>query len=87
MSREEKYKAKQAIDTFCVRAGDLVSAAVVYAGTVILHLGPSQFALVNVALTLVWIGVALAIARPEGASRTVTMPRVARPASAVAATS
>ena len=29
-SREEKYKAKQAIDTFFVRGGDLLSAAVVY---------------------------------------------------------
>ena len=29
-TREEKYKAKQAIDTFFVRGGDLLSAAVVY---------------------------------------------------------
>jgi ATP:ADP antiporter, AAA family len=84
MSREEKYKAKQAIDTFCVRAGDVLSAAVVYTGTAMLHLGPSQFAIVNVVLTLVWIGVALAIARPEAATRTVTVPGVARTASAVA---
>ncbi len=31
-TREEKYKAKQAIDTFFVRGGDVLSAAVVYAG-------------------------------------------------------
>ena len=29
-SREEKYKAKQAIDTFFVRAGDVLSAGAVY---------------------------------------------------------
>lgn len=70
-SREEKYKAKQAIDTFAVRAGDLLSAAVVLVGTSVLHLGPAQFAAVNVVLTLAWIAVALSILRPP-----VAMPRV-----------
>jgi AAA family ATP:ADP antiporter len=32
-TRDEKYKAKQAIDTFFVRGGDVLSAGVVYAGT------------------------------------------------------
>ena len=32
-SREEKYAAKQAIDTFFVRCGDMLSAAVVFVGT------------------------------------------------------
>jgi ATP:ADP antiporter, AAA family len=58
-SREEKYKAKQAIDTFFVRGGDLVSAAVVYLGAI--RLGIAGFAAINVALTVVWIGVALLI--------------------------
>ena len=31
-SREAKYKAKQAIDSFCVRAGDVLQAGVVYTG-------------------------------------------------------
>ncbi len=31
-SRETKYKAKQAVDSFCVRAGDVLQAGVVYAG-------------------------------------------------------
>ena len=31
--REEKYKAKQAIDTFFVRAGDVLSAVLVFAVT------------------------------------------------------
>ncbi len=70
-SREEKYKAKQAIDTFFVRAGDVVSALVVYVGASILHLRVEQFARANVALTLVWIGVAMLILRPR-----LALPRI-----------
>jgi AAA family ATP:ADP antiporter len=64
-SRDEKYKAKQAIDTFFVRGGDLLSAGVVYLGTSVLQLGVTDFAKGNVMLTLVWIGVALLILRPH----------------------
>jgi len=60
-SREEKYKAKQAIDTFFVRFGDVLSAAVVYAGANVLGLSVQQFAMVNVGLTVVWIGIALTL--------------------------
>jgi AAA family ATP:ADP antiporter len=62
-SREEKYKGKQAVDTFFVRTGDLVQAGLVYAGTHWLALQVTGFALVNVLLTLVWLGVALLILR------------------------
>jgi ATP:ADP antiporter, AAA family len=61
-SREAKYKAKQAIDSFFVRAGDMLQAAVVFIGTM-LAFGIRGYALVNVALVLVWIGLAVAIAR------------------------
>ena len=64
-NRNEKYKAKQAIDTFFVRGGDVVSAGVVYLGTAILQLSVSQFAFVNTILTLVWIGIAIMILRPS----------------------
>jgi ATP:ADP antiporter, AAA family len=64
-SRNEKYKAKQAIDTFFVRGGDVLSAAVVYLGTAILQLSVSQFAFVNTILTLVWIGIAILILKPS----------------------
>ena len=63
-SREEKYKAKQAIDTFFVRGGDVLSAGVVYAGAGMLHLTVQQFAAVNVVLTVAWIGIALATVQP-----------------------
>jgi AAA family ATP:ADP antiporter len=61
-SREAKYKAKQAIDSFFVRAGDLLQAAVVFVGTM-LALGIRGYALVNIVLVVVWIGLAVAIAR------------------------
>jgi AAA family ATP:ADP antiporter len=64
-TREEKYKAKQAIDTFFVRGGDLLSAAVVFGGTHMLNLTVEQFALANLALTLVWLALAAKIARPD----------------------
>jgi AAA family ATP:ADP antiporter len=62
-SREEKYKAKQTIDTFFVRGGDVLSAAVVYVGTSVLQLGIHAFAAANVVLTLVWLGIAMLILR------------------------
>jgi AAA family ATP:ADP antiporter len=62
-SREAKYKAKQANDTFFVRAGDLASAGVVFAGTTWLQFSSRQFAWVNVGLILVWLVLALAIGR------------------------
>ncbi len=66
-TREEKYKAKQAIDTFFVRGGDVLSAGVVYAGTSVLHLSVSRFAAVNTALTLVWLAIAGRILWPRAA--------------------
>jgi AAA family ATP:ADP antiporter len=57
-SREEKYKAKQAVDTFFVRTGDLFSAGIVYAGTTWLALGVPGFAFSNVILTVAWLAVA-----------------------------
>ncbi|HUR34986.1 MAG TPA: BamA/TamA family outer membrane protein [Vicinamibacterales bacterium] len=83
-SREEKYKAKQAIDTFFVRAGDVVSALVVFTGTSILHLAPSQFAMVNVVLTLVWIGVAMRLLAPSRPRPRLVVPRVAGAGAAAA---
>lgn len=62
-TREQKYKAKQAIDTFFVRAGDLLSAGVVLLGTQMLHFQTSHFALVNLGLVAVWAILALLIGR------------------------
>jgi AAA family ATP:ADP antiporter len=62
-SREAKYKAKQANDTFFVRFGDVISAGVVFAGTTWLGFAPKQFALVNVGLIVIWLILAIAIGR------------------------
>jgi AAA family ATP:ADP antiporter len=62
-SREEKYKAKQAVDSFFVRIGDLVSAIVVYAGTSWLALEVGGFALFNVVVVVVWLSVAVVLVR------------------------
>jgi AAA family ATP:ADP antiporter len=58
-SREEKYTAKQAADTFIVRTGDLASAGLVFVGSALLEFGPQQFSVANVVLCLVWLAVAL----------------------------
>jgi AAA family ATP:ADP antiporter len=65
-SREAKYKAKQAIDSFFVRAGDLGQALVVFIGTS-LAFGIRSYAAVNIVLVLIWIGLAVAIAREHRA--------------------
>ncbi|MEO8070315.1 MAG: Npt1/Npt2 family nucleotide transporter [Acidobacteriota bacterium] len=62
LSREAKYKAKAAIDTFFTRSGDVVSAGFVAAGTAV-GVGAGGFAWLNVALTVAWLGVAGKIAR------------------------
>ncbi len=62
-TREQKYKAKQAIDTFFVRAGDVLSALIVYVGTTFLAFQTKQFALFNLGLVVVWIIIAVLIGR------------------------
>ena len=61
-SREAKYKAKAAIDTFFTRAGDVISAGFVGLGQVI-GVPTPLFAGLNVGLTCVWLWVAGQIAR------------------------
>jgi AAA family ATP:ADP antiporter len=53
-SRDVKYKAKAAIDTFVVRAGDLASAALVAVG-VRAKLDQHGFAWANVVIGVVWL--------------------------------
>jgi ATP:ADP antiporter, AAA family len=61
--REEKYKAKQAIDTFFVRTGDMLAAGVVYLGTNILSFSVPGFAYANIAFVLIAVGVAIILLR------------------------
>lgn len=54
-SREAKYKAKAAIETFFWRTGDMLQAGVVKLGTAI-GLSIQGFASVNLGFTVVWLG-------------------------------
>lgn len=60
---DEKYKAKQAIDTFFVRTGDVIAAALVFVGTQWIDLDLLGFSAVNVALILIWMVVAYRLLR------------------------
>jgi len=61
-SRDAKYKAKAAIDTFVVRAGDVGSAALVWLGTQV-ALGVQGFAVANVCIGLLWLLLIARLAR------------------------
>jgi AAA family ATP:ADP antiporter len=61
-SREAKYKAKAAIDTFFMRSGDVLQAGIVRLGAQ-LNLALPGFAAVNVGLTLVWLYVVSRLGR------------------------
>ena len=52
--REEKYKAKQAVDTFFVRAGDVLSAGLVFIATAA-AIPARGMALVNLVLIACWL--------------------------------
>jgi AAA family ATP:ADP antiporter len=81
-SREEKYKAKQAIDTFFVRAGDMLAAGVVFFGTHLVHRGVPGFARLNMIFVLVAIVVAALVVREH---RRLTSPAQDAPATGAAA--
>lgn len=66
LDRDAKYEGKTAIDSFFWRFGDLVQAGVVFAGLNWLHWGTFEFAVLNLVLALVWIGLAVAIGREFG---------------------
>lgn len=59
--REEKYKAKAAIDTFFVRGGDTLSAVAVLVGTELLGLRLERYALLNVAVVAILIVICVRI--------------------------
>jgi AAA family ATP:ADP antiporter len=55
-SREAKYKAKQAVDSFFMRAGDVIQAGIVFGGERLALAVPS-FAALNIVLAGLWLGV------------------------------
>jgi ATP:ADP antiporter, AAA family len=71
-SPEAKYKAKQVIDTFVMRAGDSVSAAVVWIGART-AMSARGFIAINVGLTIAWLGLAVLLGRMY-AARSSALP-------------
>jgi ATP:ADP antiporter, AAA family len=61
-SREAKYKAKQAIDSFFWRAGDVLQAAIVFAGTQ-LAFGIRAYAMLNLFFVAAWLAIVIGIHR------------------------
>jgi AAA family ATP:ADP antiporter len=74
---EEKFSAKQAIDSFFVRMGDVLSALLVFVGTTVLALQPRGFAAVNALLVVAWLLLAWRVGRSYGAMTRPTAPAVA----------
>lgn len=62
-TREQKYKGKQAIDTFFVRFGDMMAAGVVFVGTQLVTLSTTSFAVGNVIFISLGFVVALLVLR------------------------
>jgi AAA family ATP:ADP antiporter len=76
---EQKFAAKQAIDSFFVRMGDVLSAALVFAGTTFVVLPARGFAAVNAALAIVALILAWRVGRYY---KTLTAPSAAPSAAA-----
>jgi AAA family ATP:ADP antiporter len=64
VKREDKYKAKNVIETFVYRGGDQL-AAWMYAGLAMLGLGLSGISFVAVPLSAVWLGLGLWLGRRQ----------------------
>jgi AAA family ATP:ADP antiporter len=62
-SREAKYKALQAVETFFWRAGDMLSGVFTFVLIQWLALSVRSFALVNLTIVFVWLALAAALAR------------------------
>ena len=62
-SPDMKYKAKQVVDTFCVRIGDVCSALSVYLAVDVLKFSVPRFAWISLILAGVWVFLAVAIGR------------------------
>jgi AAA family ATP:ADP antiporter len=61
-SREAKYKAKAAIDTFFMRFGDVLQAGIVALGSY-LGFGFTHYSILNIVFTLLWLYLVSQIAR------------------------
>jgi AAA family ATP:ADP antiporter len=58
-----KYKVKPAIETFFVRLGDGLAAATILVGIHVFALSTQSFFMVNVALVVGWLTMAVVVVR------------------------
>lgn len=72
--REEKYKAKAAIDTFFVRGGDALAAISVFIGTAWLSLPIERYAIINVVMVVAWLGLCVLILKEYRARKARSAP-------------
>jgi len=70
-TREMKYNAKQAVDTFFVRMGDVSSALLVFFGAELLEWSVRRFALSNIVLVGLWVVIGLGIFRQMSRMRRI----------------
>jgi AAA family ATP:ADP antiporter len=63
LTADEKYKGKQVVDTVFVRAGDVLSAGLVFLGSQLFDFPLTTFALVNAAVVGLWLLVAWRLGR------------------------
>jgi ATP:ADP antiporter, AAA family len=73
-SREAKYKALQAVETFFWRAGDMLSGVATLLIVQILGWGVRSYAAVNVGMVVVWMLIAIGLSREN---RRLTAPEPA----------
>jgi ATP:ADP antiporter, AAA family len=62
-SKAAKYAGKQAVDTFIVRIGDVISAVIFLVGTLALGFGIQGLALVNLGFVVAWLGLTFLLVR------------------------
>jgi AAA family ATP:ADP antiporter len=62
-SREAKYKALNAVETFFWRAGDMLSGLTTFIIVRTLGLGVIEYAVVNIAIVIVWLVLAAGLAK------------------------
>jgi AAA family ATP:ADP antiporter len=70
-SREAKYKAKQAVDSFCQRAGDVLQAGIVYVGE-LARIPTGGFAVIGAVFAFGWLSVAYGLRRQLAAHARAT---------------
>lgn len=75
-SREIKYKAKQVVDSFFQRIGDVFSAGIVFLGTAVFTFGTQGFAALNLAFILVWLVLVILIVREHRAIEEGRRPEI-----------